>query len=287
MFDSIVGNYSIKKILEKSILEKKTSHSYLFVGMQGIGKKLMAVEFAKALLGINQIEKQIEEINHPDFICIEPDGNGIKIEQIRELQKKIPEKPIQSTKKVYLINEADSMTFEAQNCFLKTLEEPPEFVTIILIGSQESAFLPTIKSRCMIFHFQPIQEQEMRQYLEKQGITNLTNHQLEMFQGSIGKALSLKDKQPMYELLENMVNSLNKKDLIDILKISEPLYQAKEEIFEILEYINLLLLKRAKENYLYTNCIQIVENTKKMLKQNVNYDMCIDNLIINMWEEVV
>ena len=287
MFDSIVGNYSIKKILEKSILDKKTSHSYLFVGMQGIGKKLMAVEFAKALLGINQIEKQIEEINHPDFICIEPDGNGIKIEQIRELQKKIPEKPIQSTKKVYLINEADSMTFEAQNCFLKTLEEPPEFVTIILIGSQESAFLPTIKSRCMIFHFQPIQEQEMRQYLEKQGITNLTNHQLEMFQGSIGKALSLKDKQPMYELLENMVNSLNQKDLIDILKISEPLYQAKEEIFEILEYINLLLLKRAKENYLYTNCIQIVENTKKMLKQNVNYDMCIDNLIINMWEEVV
>ena len=287
MFDSIVGNYSIKKILEKSILEKKTSHSYLFVGMQGIGKKLMAVEFAKALLGINQIDKQIEEINHPDFICIEPDGNGIKIEQIRELQKKIPEKPIQSTKKVYLINEADSMTFEAQNCFLKTLEEPPEFVTIILIGSQESAFLPTIKSRCMIFHFQPIQEQEMRQYLEKQGITNLTNHQLEMFQGSIGKALSLKDKQPMYELLENMVNSLNQKDLIDILKISEPLYQAKEEIFEILEYINLLLLKRAKENYLYTNCIQIVENTKKMLKQNVNYDMCIDNLIINMWEEVV
>lgn len=287
MFDSIVGNYSIKKILEKSILDKKTSHSYLFVGMQGIGKKLMAVEFAKALLGINQIEKQIEEINHPDFICIEPDGNGIKIEQIRELQKKIPEKPIQSTKKVYLINEADSMTFEAQNCFLKTLEEPPEFVTIILIGSQESAFLPTIKSRCMIFHFQPIQEQEMRQYLEKQGITNLTNHQLEMFQGSIGKALSLKDKQPMYELLENMVNNLNQKDLIDILKISEPLYQAKEEIFEILEYINLLLLKRAKENYLYTNCIQIVENTKKMLKQNVNYDMCIDNLIINMWEEVV
>ena len=287
MFDSIVGNYSIKKILEKSILEKKTSHSYLFVGMQGIGKKLMAVEFAKALLGINQIEKQIEEINHPDFIFIEPDGNGIKIEQIRELQKKIPEKPIQSTKKVYLINEADSMTFEAQNCFLKTLEEPPEFVTIILIGSQESAFLPTIKSRCMIFHFQPIQEQEMRQYLEKQGITNLTNHQLEMFQGSIGKALSLKDKQPMYELLENMVNNLNQKDLIDILKISEPLYQAKEEIFEILEYINLLLLKRAKENYLYTNCIQIVENTKKMLKQNVNYDMCIDNLIINMWEEVV
>ena len=287
MFDSIVGNYSIKKILEKSILDKKTSHSYLFVGMQGIGKKLMAVEFAKALLGINQIDKQIEEINHPDFICIEPDGNGIKIEQIRELQKKIPEKPIQSTKKVYLINEADSMTFEAQNCFLKTLEEPPEFVTIILIGSQESAFLPTIKSRCMIFHFQPIQEQEMRQYLEKQGITNLTNHQLEMFQGSIGKALSLKDKQPMYELLENMVNSLNQKDLIDILKIAEPLYQAKEEIFEILEYINLLLLKRAKENYLYTNCIQIVENTKKMLKQNVNYDMCIDNLIINMWEEVV
>lgn len=74
------------------------------------------------------------------IFCIEPEGNSIKIEQIRELQKKIQEKPIISEKKVYIIDQADLMTKEAQNCLLKTLEEPPEFVTIILVGTNENAF---------------------------------------------------------------------------------------------------------------------------------------------------
>ena len=83
-----------------------------------------------------------------------------------------------------------------------------------------------------------------------------------------------------------MIENLNKKDLMEVIQLAEPLYKAKEEIFEILEYINILLLKQAKENYLYTNCMKIVENTKKRLKQNANYDMCIDNLIFNMWEDL-
>ena len=62
-----------------------------------------------------------------------------------------------------------------------------------------------------------------------------------------------------------------------------PLYKAKEEINEILDYLNIILLKMAKENYVYTNCIEIVENTKKRLKQNANYDMCIDYMLFNLW----
>ena len=90
----------------------------------------------------------------------------------------------------------------------------------------------------------------------------------------------------LYQDVEEMIENLNQKDLLDILKMAEPLYQAKEEIFEILEYMNLLLLERAKKNYLYTNCIKIVENTKKRLKQNGNYDMCMDNMLWNIWREV-
>ncbi len=283
MFEKIIGNKAIKEILTKSIENDTASHSYLFVGIQGIGKKMIATEFAKNILGLENVENN----NHPDFMCIEPDGNRIKIEQIRVLQKKITEKPILSNKKVYLINDADTMTTEAQNCLLKTLEEPPEFATIILIGSQENAFLTTIKSRCMILHFQPIEAQEIKQYLENNyGIANLTQSRLAMFQGSIGKAILLKDKQEEYQKIEIMIEGLKTKDLIDLIQLAEPLYKAKEEIFELLEYINILLLKQAKTNYLYTNCIKIVENTKKRLKQNGNYDMCIDNLIFNMWEEL-
>ena len=84
------------------------------------------------------------------------------------------------------------MTVEAQNSLLKTLEEPPEFVTIILIGSNENAFLTTIKSRCMIIRFNSVDNKTMTEYLQSQGIENVTENMLELFQGSIGKAIELK-----------------------------------------------------------------------------------------------
>ena len=294
MFEKVIGNNAIKEMLASSLEKETLSHSYLWIGLQGIGKKMLALEFAKRILCLEKEDSHtcksciaFETSNHPDFMCIEPDGNTIKIEQIRFLQKKITEKPIISEKKVYIINDADTMTIEAQNCLLKTLEEPPEFATIILIGSQENAFLPTIKSRCMILHFQPIENKNIREYMElNYGIRDVTENQLSFFQGSIGKAIALKDKQKEYEKIESMIANLRSKDFIEIVKLAELLYKAKEEIFDILEYINILLLKDAKSNYLYTNCINIVENTKKRLKQNANYDMCIDNMIFNMWEEL-
>lgn len=117
-------------------------------------------------------------------------------------------------------------------------------------------------------------------------MTNITKNQFQIFQGSIGKAIALKDKQQQYDEIEKMVENLDKKDLIEMIQLAAPLYKTKEEIVDILEYINIVLLNHAKENDLYTNCIKIVENTKKRLKQNGNYDMCIDNLIFNLWEEL-
>jgi len=295
MFENIIGNDKIKHELINSVKNNKTSHSYLFVGIEGIGKKMIATELAKMLLCLNE-EKycnkcksciEFDGENNPDFMCIKPDGNSIKIEQIRYLQKKIQEKPIISNNKVYIIDDADTMTVEAQNCLLKTLEEPPEYATIILIGTNENAFLTTIKSRCMIIQFNKIENNKVRDYLEKNyNINNLSENMLETFQGSIGKAISLKDKQEQYVQIERIIDNLDKKDIIDILQMSEIIYKTKDEIFEILDYININLLKRAKMNYRYTNCINIVENTRKRLTQNGNYDMCIDYMLFNIWEEI-
>lgn len=295
MFENIIGNKQIKDTLEKAINQNKTSHSYLFVGTQGIGKKMIATELAKMLLCLNENKAcnqcksciEFETKNNPDFLFIEPDGNNIKIDQIRNLQKNIQEKPIISTKKVYIINDADLMTQEAQNCLLKTLEEPPEFATIILIGSNETAFLPTIKSRCTILYFNKIENDKIKKYLlEKCDINDISENMIEMFQGSIGRALTLRDKQEEYKKIEEIIEMMNSKDLVDVINKSEILYKSKDEINEILDYINIILLRKAKEKYLYTNCINIVENTKKRLKQNANYDMSIDNMLFNMWEEV-
>lgn len=291
MFEGIVGNNKIKAELEKAVKQNKTSHSYLFVGISGIGKKMIAKEFAKMLLCLNEEQYcnncksclEFQNNNQPDFIQIEPEGNSIKIEQIRELQKRVQEKPIISNKKIYIIDDADLMTQEAQNCLLKTLEEPPEFTTIILIGSNENAFLPTIKSRCMILHFQKIEDQEIKTFLQQNyEMTNISQNMLDTFQGSIKKAIELKDKQEEYQIIENLISNLDKKDVIDILNDAESLYKNKEEIYETLDYINIILLKMARNKPIYSNCIGIVEETKKRLKQNANYDMSIDDLLFKL-----
>lgn len=295
MFENIIGNDKIKELLLNSINLGKTSHSYLFIGIEGIGKRIIAKEFAKNVLcnskqkDCNNCKSCIEfkTNNHPDFKIIEPDGNSIKIEQIRYMQKKIQEKPIISAKKVYIINDSDKMTKEAQNCLLKTLEEPPEYAIIILIGANESNFLSTIKSRCMILRFSKIENNELKDFIEsKFQIKNIDENILEMYQGSIGKASSSINKIELYTQIKEIINSLEYRDIIDIINMSNIIYKSKENIFEILEYINVLLIKKAKNNFKYTNCIEIVENTKKRLNQNANYDMCIDNMLFNIYEQI-
>lgn len=295
MFENIVGNNNIKQILQKTVELKNVSHSYLFVGIEGIGKKLIAKEFAKMIMCLeenkycNKCKSCIEfnSNNNPDFIYIEPDGNNIKIEQIRQMQSKVIEKPIISNKKVYIINDAQNMTVEAQNCLLKTLEEPPEYITIILIASNENNLLSTIKSRCTIIHFDKIEDDQLKEYVTNViGINNINENIINIFQGSIGKAIRLKDKLDIYENTENIIKDMENKNIIDILNSSEILYKSKDEIEEILEYINVILLNQSKQNIRYVKCIDIVEDTKKRLKANSNYDMCIDNMLFNIWEEI-
>ena len=295
MFQNILGNDKIKELLQEAVKANKVSHSYLFVGQAGIGKKMIATEFAKAILCLGDDKYcnncksclEFDGNNNPDFILIEPEGNNIKIDQIRNMQRKVQEKPIISNKKVYIINSADLMTKEAQNALLKTLEEPPEFVTIILVGENENEFLATIKSRCMILHFNPISNSDMKKYLEENYNMNVTSNMLDVFQGSIGKAIELKDKQEEYLTIENAIENLEKEDLIDLIKKLDILYTSKDEILDMLDYINIILLKKSKENVKYTDCIKIVENTKRRIAQNANYDMSIDNMLFNIWEEVV
>mgnify|MGYP002581164177 CR=1 FL=1 len=295
MFEKIIGNDIIKEQLKKSINNNQISHSYLFVGIEGIGKKMLATELAKAILCLNDNKYcnnckscvEFDGNNNPDFLYIEPDGNSLKIEQIREMQKKVVEQPIISKNKVYIIDNADLMTREAQNCLLKTLEEPPEFVTIILIGSNESNFLSTIKSRCTILRFENIEPSKIEKYLkEKFGIQEVPKSIIEAANGSIGKAELLKDKQELYIAIDTVLENIEKMDLIDTLKNADIIYKSQDEKNEILEYINIKFLKKAKENLKYLKCIDIVEETKKRIKANSNYNMSIDNMLISIWEVI-
>ena len=295
MFDNILGNEKVKELLVQANQSKKISHSYMFIGTEGIGKKMIAKEFAKMILCTAENQYcgkcksciEFNTNNNPDFKIIEPDGNSIKIEQIRDFQAKVLEKPIISGRKVYIINDSDKMTKEAQNCLLKTLEEPPEFITIILIASNESSFLTTIKSRCMIIHFDKISSSKIEKFLEDNYQTKIdSSTMIQAFQGSIGKAIQLKEKKEQYEKIEEILYNLEKMDKVDILNKAEELYKAKDEKNEILEYINVVLLELAKRSSKYADCIPIVEETKRRFQYNANYDMSIDNMLFHFWEEV-
>lgn len=169
-FEDLVGNDKVKNMLKNSINENNILHSYMFVGTEGIGKAMFAKTFANMLFCVSDEEKPcgnckpcIEFLgnNNPDFMQIDAeDGKSIKIEQIRQLQEKVIEKPINSGKKVYIINNSELMTIEAQNCLLKTLEEPPEYVVIILIVSNENKLLTTIKSRCTKIYFESLSNEK-------------------------------------------------------------------------------------------------------------------------------
>lgn len=295
MFENILGNEKNKEILNKTIELSQISHSYIFWGIEGIGKKLIAMEFAKKILCINEKKedcnckscKEFDSKNNPDFSLINSDTEKIKIEQVREMQRKIAEKPIISNRKVYIIDDADKMTTEAQNCLLKTLEEPPEYITIILICSNENNLLSTIKSRCTRIYFEPIEIEKVKNYIIENNLFENANEEvLELSQGSIGKALKLLEHQSLYENLEKILEYLVDKDLIDIISMSEEIYKSKDDIYSILEYMNVFSLKLSKKNIKYIRCIEIIEETKKRIKANSNYDMSIDNLLFNMWEEV-
>lgn len=298
-FNNIIGNDNVKNILTKSLINNTILHSYMFIGKQGIGKKMIAIEFAKMILcenfnlyECNKCKSCVEfsSGNNPDFSYIEPDGKTLKIEQIRAMQTKIIEKPVNTSKKVYIINDADRMTKEAQNCLLKTLEEPPEYVVIILIISDENKMLTTIKSRCMKINFEKINDSEILKYLEKNcDIKNANNNILEMCDGSIGKSLTVKDKIEEYGKIEKIFENINS-NIINIIKFSEILYKDKDNINEYLDYINVILYgyckKYLENNIKYINCVKIVEKTKQRLLMNSNYDMCIDYLLFNIWEEI-
>lgn len=290
-FKNIIGNEKIKTFLNKAVEENHISHSYLFIGIEGIGKNLFAKELARKLLCLEQEETEDcvscikwKSENHPDFYQIEPENKTIKIEEIRRLQEKIAEKPITSKKKVYLIIDSDRMTKEAQNCLLKTLEEPPEYATIILTASNESKLLNTIKSRCMKIAFQPIEEERIKKYCNIELGIEPSEEFLKAGEGSIGKTLQLQQEKEIYEQVNTMLNEMEQQDLITLFNTAEVIYKEKEKIQEVLEYM-IVSLYHTKERK-KMNCIKHIEETKKRLISNSNYDMCIDYLLIKIWEEL-
>ncbi len=299
-FEKIIGNDDNKKLLENTVRSNNVLHSYLFFGTEGIGKKIFAKEFSKMILCNSKDEKpcnkcksciEIDSNNNPDFFVIEPDGGSIKIEQIRQMQKSILEKPIESNKKVYIINDAETMTKEAQNCMLKTLEEPQDFIVIILIASNENNILPTVKSRCTKIFFRNLDDADIIKYVnEKNSGIDINKDILKLCNGSILKAEFVIQKIDILDKIKDFVMNIDKQNELVFFQNNQLFYDNKDDIILLLEYVNILLFEKIKGNLGningFINSMKIVESTKLKLINSNNYDMTIDNMLLKMWEEI-
>lgn len=300
-FNEILGNNKIKQDLQEIIDNNTISHSYMFVGIDGIGKKLIAKEFARKILCLNKQNQncatcdsciKFNSGNNPDFLEIFPDGNSIKIAQMREMQEKVYQKPIVSDKKVFIIDQVEKMTEEAQNSLLKTLEEPPEYMVIILITSNENKLLNTVKSRCIRINFTGLSKQDITKYAGAHQINIASQNLLEMCGGSIGKLEKINENIDDYNSLELATNKLidgKLKNVVEEMNCFNILYESKEIIQDLLDYMAVLIyLHISKEKdyrQKFLNTIKLIEETKQRLNSNTNYDMSIDNLLFKIWEE--
>ncbi len=294
MFNNIIGNDENKKTLENLIKNNSVSHSYIFSGTDGIGKFLFAREFAKSILCMNENTKpcdnckaceSFENKNHPDIFVINEELNTIKTEQIKNLTNDVLKKPILGNKKIYIINNSENMTREAQNSLLKTLEEPPEYILIILITSNENLLLNTIKSRCVKIPFRNLTNSEIFGLLKQNNI-EISNDIIDAFGGSIGKALLLRDKQESFNKISAIFSRIENLNELEIFKIKEKIFNDKDDVYFVLEFINTIFYKKIIEEPMkaekFEKCIESIEDAKIRLKKNCNYDMIIDNLCMQL-----
>jgi DNA polymerase-3 subunit delta' len=239
----ILGHEKQIKLLKEILDSGKIPHAFLFSGKEKLGKRKIALEFSTWILNFSPQ-------NHPDFFYIEPIKNQITIEQIRELIWKISLKPFRSKYKVAIIDCAERMTIDAQNCFLKTLEEPKGNSIIILISENENLLLPTIVSRCQKIKFFPVEKKEIESFLrEKEVSEEKIEKILRYSQGRPGLAIELLENEKKLEDFENLEEDLVKIKKEGILfrfqKIKE--YLESFDFFEILEVLALNFRERIFE----------------------------------------
>ncbi len=239
-FQDVIGHNTVVNLLKRALVNQRVNHAYLFVGPEGVGKELIAVQFAKAINCLKDTDdscggcrscRKFASGNHPDFQIIRPAENSIGIEEIRALQKDMVYKPYESSRKIYIIDDAEMMTPEGANSLLKTLEEPPEYAVLILITAQKDSILPTLISRCQLIQFSKLSQEELRTFLQNQS-TDVEDLKLEeilqLAEGSIGQAFKLLEDGQIWD---------DRKLLLDFLfKLGD---KTNLEIYELLQNLNL------------------------------------------------
>jgi len=273
---TIIGHQKQWQFLKRTAEAKIFSHAYLFCGPEHLGKKTIAIEFLK--LSFNQ-----DPFHHPDFNYIEPIDKEIKISQIRDLNWKLSLKPFSAPFKAAVIDKAYLMNEEAQNCFLKMLEEPKGPTILILISEFKEALLPTIVSRCQAIKFYPVAKNDLENYLLKEKIKTEARQEIIRFSfGCPGRMLdfiSCPEKMENLKKLFREFEKLRQSDLASRFQYAKAVSE-KADLKETLEAWQFYLMPKLKE---YLKFLRQLQNTIFFIqKTNVNQRLTLENLILEL-----
>jgi DNA polymerase-3 subunit delta' len=326
-FNQVTGHESTIAHLKTAIQTDKLSHAYIFSGEDGMGKNLLANAFVQALQCENKIMDtdacgkckscvQVESGNHPDIIRVTHEKASIGVDDIRlQLNNDMFIKPYSSKYKIYIIDEAEKMTEQAQNALLKTLEEPPHYGIILLLTNNLSSLLPTILSRCITLKLKAVDQNKIKEFLmsEHKIPDYLAELSAVFAQGNVGKALQFASSEEFSEMKKDVLHLLKYLDDMELYEVVErlKLFSAKKDyidyyldfivlwyrdvlMYKVTTNINLLIYKSevsdiAKQASLRSYegleiIIKAIEKAKVRLNANVNFDIAIELMFLTIKE---
>ena len=325
-FHDIIGHEKIKEHLQKAIGYQRVSHAYILSGEEGMGRKTIAKAFAMTLLcekhGTEPCMechscKQFLSGNHPDVIWVTHEKTAsIGVDDVRiQINDTVSIRPYSSPYKIYLVDEAEKMTVQAQNALLKTIEEPPSYAVILLLTTNPDAFLPTILSRCVQLKLKPLRDSVVKEYL----IQSLKEEetQAEIYaafaRGNLGKAIHLADSEEfkvMYNEILHLLKHLKEMDISELLDYIRKLKEDNLDLHDCLDFmqmwyrdvlmykttkdINLLIFKdefstvkniAALSGYEgLEKILEAIDKARVRLDANVNMELVMELMLLTMKE---
>ncbi len=272
--DNVIGHEKQKRILNNQLKQNQLSHTYLFSGPDGIGKRTLAEAFAIQIIKSGLINKERKvSLNHADIIKAGYENDQISISEVRDIIDQTIVLPLEGEYRVFIIDNADKINTIAQNALLKTIEEPNPGNIFIFITSTPNKLIQTVRSRCQELLFHDLNEQEKISLLKIKGIDYIPKD-LTLTPGNILKEI---EDPEYYEKLNNFYNQFIKiinGNSFELFSLSEELSKDKVISKNALEFfikkLNELSFQDNKINFKIIKIINILFDLLEKLTYNVN-----------------
>ncbi len=307
---NFIGHEALINNFKQRCLKNTLSHAHLIAGEDGVGKGKLANILAKFILNGDLDREYVDIINYSS------EKSSFGVDDVRDIIEEVYKKPFEKDKKVIIIHEGNKLTIQAQNALLKTIEEPPKGVYIIILCESLELILDTIKSRCEIYKLKPLTKSELYEYIKIKKFNydeNEIKSAIAFSEGVPGRIDRYFNDDKLRELRNNIViliKNLNKNDLEDILQQEESFSNLKNDKEEVLNIFGLfirdILINKEIENEEFiinsdkledikeltkemsfkklNNMIKTIEEARRNIKSNVSWGMTLRVMLMGFME---